>query len=128
MLKEKLYSIRGLLFSTRTPPRRLGDTMAKQNASDRPDPSPVGSHGLLRGLVEAVHHLIAMISARLSRSRIHQSPMGNAKGEYDIWKKIGNHVERISADTKPEGESRRNRSVKSSYPKRTRTLPWRRTI
>ena len=90
--------------------------MAKQSASEQAEASSVKSHGLLRGLIDALYHLITTISARLRHMRIQGSPMGDAKGEYDIWEKVGNHVEQISADSKPAKKSRRTITPKSKVP------------
>jgi len=88
--------------------------MAKQSTS-RPSAEP---HGLLRGLIDAIHHLFIMISSRLRHTRIHHSPMGDAKGEYDIWEKLGTHLEQASAESKPDTKSHATGKRKVSDPGR----------
>lgn len=66
--------------------------MAKQRGSDR---VTAVSHGLLRDLIDRLHHLIFVISSKLRHTQIHRSPMGDAKGDYDIWKKLGSHLEQF---------------------------------
>ena len=63
--------------------------------------TPVGSHGLLHGLIDYLHHLIVVISSRLRHTQMHRSPMGDAKGEIDIWARLGSHVEQIPVEDPP---------------------------
>ena len=80
--------------------------MAKQGTSGKVTSSSVESHGLLRGLIDALHHLVITVSARLRHTQIHRSPMGDAKGNYDIRGKLGSHVEQIQSERQPQTKSR----------------------
>jgi hypothetical protein len=72
--------------------------MGKKSASE-PIVSPSSeSHGVLRGLIDALHQLVIMISSRLRHSQIHGSAMGDAKSDYDLGKKLRSHIEKISVD------------------------------
>ena len=81
--------------------------MAKQNASVEP-------HGLLRGFIDAINHLVIMIASRLRHMQILRSAMGSAKGDYDIWQKLGSHMEQISAESQPDTEPRTIKKGKST--------------
>lgn len=80
--------------------------MGKRDVSDQVASRPSESHGSLRGLIDALHQLIIMVSSRLRLTQIHGSAMGDAKGDYDIGTKLRNHVERISADSRPDTKAR----------------------
>lgn len=80
--------------------------MDKKSVSDQVASPSSESHGLLRGLMDALHRLVIMISSRLRHTQIHRSSMGDAKGGYDIGKKLRSHVEKISADSQPDTKSR----------------------
>lgn len=69
--------------------------MARQSSPDRVNSASANSHGLLRGLIDYLHHLIIVVSSKLRHTQIHHSPMGDAKGDYDIWKKLGSHLEQV---------------------------------
>jgi hypothetical protein len=69
--------------------------MAKENSSDRVNSASAQPHGWLRGFIDYLHHLIIEIASRLRHVQIHRSPMGDPKGDYDIWQKLGNHLEQM---------------------------------
>lgn len=69
--------------------------MAKQSSPDRVTSASANSHGFLRGLIDYLHHLIIVVSSKLRHTQMHHSPMGDAKGDYDIWKKLGSHLEQV---------------------------------
>ena len=79
--------------------------MAKQNVTEKVSSSSVESHGFLHGLINAIQHLVVMISSRLRHTQINQSPMGETKGDYDIWKRLGSHMEQMSAQGQQATES-----------------------
>lgn len=74
--------------------------MAKDSSSDRVNSASAQPHGLLRGFIDYLHHLIIEIASRLRHTQIHRSPMGDAKGDYDIWQKLGNHLEQMPVTEK----------------------------
>jgi hypothetical protein len=45
-----------------------------------------------------------VIASRLRHTQIHRSPMGDAKGDYDIWQKLGSHLEQMPVIEKHEVE------------------------
>jgi hypothetical protein len=90
--------------------------MAKQGSSGKVTSSTVESHGLLRGLIDDLHHLVMTVSARLRHAQIHRSPMGDAKGNYDIWGTLGNHVEKILSERQPQTNSHPTREVTARDP------------
>jgi hypothetical protein len=83
--------------------------MAKQGISGKVTSSSVESHGLLRGLIDALHHLVITVSTRLRHTQIHRSPMGDARGNYDIRGTLGSHVEKILSERQPHTNSRPKR-------------------
>jgi hypothetical protein len=46
-----------------------------------------------------------VISSKLRHAQLHRSPMGDVKGDYDIWKKLESHLEQVPVreqhDVKP---------------------------
>ena len=90
--------------------------MDKKNVSDQSSSTPAQSHGSLRGLMDALHRLVIMISSRLRHAQIHGSAMGDAKGYYDIGKILRSHVEKISADNQPDTKSRTTRKAPAAGP------------
>ena len=80
--------------------------MAKKNSSESITSAPTKSHSWLRDLIDYLHHLIITISSKLHHSKMQRAPMGDAKGDYDIWDKLGNHLEQVPVleehDTKPK--------------------------
>ena len=83
--------------------------MVKHIGSGRPVASSAGSPGIPRGLIDAIHDLLIRIASRLRHAQIERSAMGDAQGDYDIWQKIGNHVQRVSAEHRPDQQSRTGR-------------------
>ena len=90
--------------------------MAKQGISGKVTSSSVESHGLLRGLIDALHHLVITVSTRLRHTQIHRSPMGDAKGNYDIRGTLGSHVEMILSERQPQTNSRPKREGTAKDP------------
>lgn len=84
--------------------------MAKQNSSDRVTSASAKSHGLLRDLIDYLHHLSMVISSKLRHAQMHRAPMGDVKGDYDIWKKLESHLEQVPVreqhDVKPRASSK----------------------
>ena len=76
--------------------------MAKRSDSERVGSPSAEPHGLLRGLIDVLHHLVIMMSSLRRHKQIHGSPMGDSKSDYDIWKKLGSHVEQVSAESQPD--------------------------
>ena len=80
--------------------------MAKKSSPDPVTSASAESHGWLRDLIEYIHHLIIAISSKLRHKQISRSSMGDAKGNYDIWGKLGNHLEQAPVlekrDMKPK--------------------------
>jgi hypothetical protein len=90
--------------------------MAKQGISGKVTSSSVESHGLLRGLIDALHHLVITVSTRLRHTQIHRSPMGDARGNYDIRGTLGSHVEKILSERQPHTNSRPKREGTAKDP------------
>ena len=88
--------------------------MDERDVPDQFSSRPAQSHGSLRGLIDALHQLIIKVSSRLRLTQIHASPMGDAKGDYDIGKKLRNHVERISADSRPDTKARTTKKAREA--------------
>ena len=93
--------------------------MVKDSSSDRVNSASAKPHGLLRGLIDYLHHLIIEIASRLRHVQIHRSPMGDPKGDYDIWQKLGSHLQQmpviekhdVKRPTRPKGsQTGRNHS------------------
>lgn len=76
--------------------------MAKQNAFEQVSTSSAGPHGFLHSLAESFHQIVIAISSRLSHMHLLRSQIGDAKGELDIWHKLGNHVKQIPVREKTE--------------------------
>jgi len=96
--------------------------MAKKNDPREVQSTPVASHGLLHGLIEYLHHLIIVISSRLRHTQIHHSPMGDAKGEFDIWERLGGHVEQIPVEESSHEKSSVIRNGKAASPRRQKNV------
>ena len=79
--------------------------MAKHNSSDRITSVSAESRAPLRDLIDHLHHLMIVISSKLRHTQIHRSPMGDLKGDYDIWERLGSHLQQVSVrekrDVKP---------------------------
>lgn len=73
--------------------------------------------------MDSLHQLVIMISSRLRHTQIHGSAMGDAKGSYDIGKKLRSHVEKISADKQPDTKSRTIRQAPVADPNLQRGAP-----
>ena len=50
-------------------------------------------HGGLHSLIESLHKMFLQISCHLRLDRIFHRPLGEAKGNLDIWGKLGNFLE-----------------------------------
>ena len=74
--------------------------MAKHNSSDRVNSASAQPHGLPRGLIDYLHHLIIEIASRLRHAQIRHSPMGDAKGDYDVWQRLGDHLQQMPVTEK----------------------------
>ena len=85
--------------------------MDERDVSDQVSSRLSGPDDSLRGLINALHHLIIKISSRLRLTQIDGSAMGDAKGDYDIGKKLRNHIERISADSLPDTKTRTTKTA-----------------
>jgi len=95
--------------------------MAKDSSPDRVNPASAKPHGLLQGLIDYLHHLMIVIASRLRHTQIHRSPMGDAKGDYDIWQKLGSHLEQMPVIEKHEVERpalRKDSQKGRSHPKK----------
>lgn len=76
--------------------------MAKQRSSDRVGSASASSRGLFQDLIDYLRHLIIVISSRLRHRQIDHSPMGDAKSDYDIWQRLGSHLEKVPVIEKPD--------------------------
>lgn len=97
--------------------------MAKQSISGKVTSSTTDSHGLLRGLIDSLRHLLMAISSRLRHVQIHRSPMGEIKSDYDIWEKLESLVEQIPVAEKHDKEPRAIRNGMAGNPNRDKTSP-----
>lgn len=80
--------------------------MADHGSSDHVTSTSADSRGWLRNLIEHLNHLMIVISSKLRHTQIHHSPMGGAKGDYDIWERLGDHLGQIPVREKPDAEPR----------------------
>jgi hypothetical protein len=80
--------------------------MAEHSSSDSVTSDSAKSHGFLQDLIERLHHLMIVISSKLRHAQIHHSPMGDAKGDYDIWERLGNHLQQVPVREKPDAKPR----------------------
>ena len=80
--------------------------MVEESSSDPVAPASSKSHGWLRDLIDYLHRLIIAISAKLRHMQIHRSPMGEAKGDYDIWDKLGKHLQQVPVLVKHDAKPR----------------------
>jgi len=78
--------------------------MADHSGSDRVTSASANSHEFLRDLIEHLDHLMIEISSKLRHTQIHHSPMGDAKGGYDIWERLGNYLEQVPLREKPDAK------------------------
>jgi hypothetical protein len=115
--RKCLWNLRDVLVPAQTPTKGIQEKMmAKQGVSGKATSSSIESHGLLRGLIDALHHLVMTVSARLRHTQIHGSPMEDAKGNYDIWGRLGSHVEQILSEHQPQTKSLPIREGKAKDP------------
>ena len=47
----------------------------------------------LRQLIESIHQLFLQLASKLKFNQVSEKPMGDAKGKYDIWGKLGEFLE-----------------------------------
>jgi hypothetical protein len=81
--------------------------MSKTATSDQNHVSHFRTHGSLRALIEALHDMVIAVSERLRHAHIRdRRQMEHAKGSYDIWKRLGSHMESVQVDEEPVEESR----------------------
>ena len=69
--------------------------MDKQDSPEPADAASTKPYGLLRGLIDYLHELIILIASKLRHSQVNQSPMSDAKGDYNLWKTLGEHLEQV---------------------------------
>ena len=78
--------------------------MMRKGVSDRPASSSAAPHGLIHELTRTIYHLMLRIGALLGHRRIDRASLGDAKGDYDIWEKIGDHLGEVADAAEPDAE------------------------
>ena len=76
----------------------------KRSGSDPVHAASTKPHGLLRELIDYLYQLILLVAAKLRHAQVNQSSMGDAKGDYDIWKTLGEHLEQFPVIEKHAGK------------------------
>lgn len=59
----------------------------------------------LHAVAESLHRIVLAISSKLRHMHILRSQMGDVKGDFDIWERLGSHVEQIPVIEKPTADS-----------------------
>lgn len=71
-------------------------------------------HGLLRSLIESLHHLSIILGTRMRQAHIRdRRQMEHAKGNYDVWGKLSTHVEQMPTQELPAESAAGMRHKKS---------------
>ena len=89
--------------------------MAKHSSSDRITSVSGESRAPLRDLIDHLHHLIMVISSKLRHTQMQSSPMGDPKGDYDIWERLGNHLQQVPVREKRDVKPRENPKAKEAF-------------
>jgi len=76
--------------------------MSKPETSTHTDAPHVDAHGPIHALIEALHRLVIAVSERMRHVHVRdRKQMEHAKGNYDIWAKIGSHIEQVHVEEQP---------------------------
>jgi len=95
--------------------------MSNPGTSDHSDTRHPAAHGTLRALIESLHHMFIAVATRLRHMHVRdRKQMEHPKGSFDIWARIGSHIEQIHSEEEPANKPQIPPQPASAKPSRQR--------
>lgn len=87
--------------------------MSKPATSNHGETPHIDTHGPLHALIESLHHMFIAVSTRIRHMHVRdRKQMEHPKGSFDIWARVGSHIEQIHGEEEPASKRPVSRQAK----------------